>query len=196
MQKKFLTPLFKYFIIYLFLPLIYAVLFSMIRSGYNTLSQKFPEIFTRYSQVLDIEEYLMHISRCKIFAVLISVFLTSFIAAIFENTRYEMIISKTDGFFKIPQELPSYLKETSMPDALAAICPPALFVFLSSVNYPEKIEKFVSRYLEMHLILLDAGNVATAFIIIAATAFAARIVSAPFALRRYRALWLTSFIDS
>lgn len=194
--KKYFSPLLSYFTVYLFLPLVFFVVYGIVDTVYFELSDYFPELFVSYNQVTEKEDYEILQNKIRVATVLISVFLSAFFTAIYNNSRYEETVRLTDGLFKIPEELPRYLGRTLPSDLVCAFLPAIPFLALSLINYSEKFFKYFAGYLRPHLFIIDATGIIPAYLLIVLSSFAARLAAAPLALRRHRSLWLASFVDS
>ncbi len=162
------------------------------------LAELLPNIFEDFNRVTSGDEYQRHELRCGVFALLASIFATSYIAALFDNARYERVIDRTNGFYKIHKELPRYISDTWCEDLIASSVIQLPFLLFTLIQYPEHLKnlgRIISRYLAPHLAVTEVFGVILSYILITLTAFAARMISAPAALKRYRALWLTSFVE-
>ena len=146
--------------------------------------------------MLEKEKYLEFTKAFSIFAAFVTVFLLNFIMAINENARYERVVKRTDALYKIREELPRYLPDVIPADAIASSVPHLLFLALSLVKYPERLLGAAQSFLSIHVILADSLGFFLSAFLVATVALAARILAAPFALRKYRGAWLTSFVDS
>ncbi len=198
LYKKYLWTSAKYLIPYLFMPLIFSVGQNFVIALYNALSESLPQIFKEYNQVLDKEAYLSHIMRCRTFTLFSAAFIMSFAAAIFDNGRYERTVKKTDGYFKIPEELPSYVKSTIFEDLAASLTVPLPFFLLSLIKFPETAKaaaRLFSSYFSPHIFLTESYGLVLGYLLIVSSAIIAKLIAAPMALRRHRSLWLTSFVD-
>ena len=125
-----------------------------------------------------------------------SVFLISYLTGLFDNGRYESVISKTDGLFKIKDELARYFKSNIASDIIAAAIPGLIFIPLTLPAYSEIFLDYFGDFLAPHFHLTSAFSPFGAYFVVFITALAARLTVMPFALKRYRALWLTSFVES
>lgn len=162
---------------------------------YSALSNLFPSLFPTYSQVLEKEAYERLTAILTLTAAFLSVFLISLFTGIYDNVRYESVISETDGLFKIPEKLPSYVKSVLPSDIIAALLPQLPLLALTQIKYSEKLLDYFGWILRPHFILVNAFSIPGAYFLIALFVLLARLAACPFALRRYRALWLTSFVD-
>ena len=194
-MKRYFESLVRYSIVYLFLPLIFSVALALCEVVYFALSELFPAIFPVYNKVLEKESYEALAKFMSNFAVLLSVFAASFFSSIYNNGNYEHVIRKTDGLYKIKNELPQYLQRIAPGEIISAAVPPVIFTVLSVINYPEKFFSKIQAFLRPHLILVESFGAVGAYFLLLFTALLASLAAAPLALRRYRALWLSSFVD-
>ncbi len=195
MFKKYFWPCLKYSLIYLFLPLVFSICSRYFLSFYKSLAESFPAFFKFYSQVLEKELYEEMVLKIEVICCLLIVAVMSYIPSIFENRRYEEIISRTDGCYKIKDELLPYIKENLAGDIIASSLIQALFIPIATITLPEKLSRIISPYLTPHTVLISALGAVGAYFTILSVSLLARLIAAPHALLRYRALWLTSFVD-
>lgn len=196
MYEKYFSPLVKYSVAYLFMPLFYYLGSALVTVVYALLSDIAPSLFPVYNQVLEKESYLAFRRVMDVVSAFVTVFLVNYIIAINDNSRYERVVTRTDALYRVPDELPRYLRDTLPSDAIASLVPQLVFLAFSAINFHEKFESFTHGYLSMHITLLDSMGFFVSFILIAITAFVSRVAAAPAALRKYRGAWLTSFVDS
>lgn len=182
--------------VYLFLPLIFFVAEAAVEIIYAALLEIFPNTVPSYSQVLEKEKYQAFVRTMKLISALVAVFAVSFATGIYDNARYEDVITKTDGLYKVKDEFPAYFKRTLPSDLIAVSLAPALFIPLTVPAYPKKLFEYIGAYLAPHLRVVEALTPVGAFFAIFLVALLARILAMPKALDRYRGLWLTSFVDS
>lgn len=192
--KYFGAPI-KSMVTYLFLPLIFFIAFGITDVGYVYLSEIFPSVFPEYSQVLEKELYEALQTRLQVFSVLLSVFFIHLFCAVYDNFRYESVIKKTDGFYKIKDQLLPYLKSTAIQDALSCALSPLLLLSVSTVSFPEKFLKYFGSFFYPHILMLSNFGFLISYLMIIFAAVIARLIAAPLALDRFRGLWLTSFVD-
>lgn len=194
--RKYFRNAVRYFLVYLFLPLVFFLTTVLVDIVYAALFEIAPSVIPSYDRVLEKEEYLAFTRIMMAISALLAVFFVSFVTGIYDNARYEDVITKTDGLFKIKDELPSYFKRTVASDLIAISLSPALFIPLTVPSYPKKFLEYFGSYLAPHLRLAEVFAPLGAYFMIFAVAFVARLLAMPKALDRYRALWLTSFVDS
>ena len=195
MYKKYFSQLVTYTVVYLFMPIVFYVMIAPVTLLYDFLHDTWPTIFPVYNQVLEKEAYESFTKIFYIAIALIAIFAVNFILSINSNDKYERVIKRTDALFKIPEELPVFLKETALGELIASVFPHAVFLALCLFKYPERLSGYAENFLAYHIIFVDKLGFILSFILIAFVAFSARITAAPFALRKYRGTWLTSFVS-
>ena len=139
MYQKYFSPLVKYSVAYMFMPLFYSVVSAFVSVVYTLLSDLVPSLFPVYNQVLDKENYLEFTRVMSIVAAFLTVFVINLIMAINDNARYERVVKRTDALYKIREELPFYLRDVIPADAIASSVPHLIFLALSFAKYPETI---------------------------------------------------------
>ena len=194
--RKYFRNAVKHFLVYLFLPLFFFAATAVVDIVYASLLEIAPNIIPSYDRVLEKEAYQAFSRTMNVISALLAVFAVSFATGIYDNARYEDVITKTDGLYKVREEFPAYFQKTLPSDIIAVALPSLVFVALSSPAYPEKFLDYFGAYLAPHLRVIEAFSPLFAFFAIFCVALLARILAMPKALDRYRALWLTSFVDS
>ena len=193
--RKYFRNAVRYFLVYLFLPLIFFAATAVVDIIYSLLLEIAPSIIPSYDRVLEKEAYQALARAMNAISALLAVFSISFATGIYDNARYEDVITKTDGLYKVRDEFPAYFRKTLPSDIIAVALPSLIFVLLSSPAYPEKFLDYFGAYLAPHLRLIEALTPIGAYFALFAAALLARILAMPKALDRYRSLWLTSFVD-
>ena len=193
-RKIFSNPV-RYAIVYLFLPLVFFAASAFVNILYSALLEIAPNIIPEYNKVLEKEKYEAFLRVMNGISSLLSVFLISLITGVYDNARYEFVITKTDGLFKIPDEIAPYFKRNFPSDLIAVTLPGIPFVLLTLPEYSKKFLDYFGGYLAPHFALTEVFGTVGAYFAILSVALIARIIAMPMALRRYRSLWLTSFID-
>ncbi len=193
--KSFYAELSKYALVYLLFPWLFSVCRGIVNWVYNALAEIAPSLFAVYNQVTEKELYQALSTRLSLIAVFCAVAIINFLCAIYDNERYERLVTETDGLYKIPSVLPSYLKGVLACDICAPLLPQLLAQAVALVSFPKKAEKFAEFYFEPQRLLTASFGFAQGFLLLALAAVLARLAATPFALKRYRGLWLTGFED-
>ena len=162
---------------------------------YPAISDVFPSVFPRYNPIFEKEEFLAQGRRLSLVSALISALAVGIIELRLDNMRFEFLISKTDGFYKIRDGVSIYTKEFLISDIISAAFAPAIFIPLTLIRLPEKAAR-ISDILDNFILAMpkaiigEIGEIGTYFILFTVLVFA-RIIGAYSGLYRWRALWLS-----
>ena len=194
-RRYFRSPL-RFLLVYLFLPLIFIASSALVEILYTGIDEIFPNLLPKYNRITEKEEYLAFSNAMSAASALLAVFLTGFITAVYDNARYEDVVKRTDGLFRIPKELPFYFKRNFPADVLSAALAPAVFVPLTLPSYSEKFLEYFGILLLPHLRIAEVFSAIAAYFLIFASILLGRTLAMPKALSRFRSTWLASFVDS
>ena len=182
--------------VYLFLPLFFILTSALLDFLYAAAFEISPNLLPKYDRVLEKEKYLEFSRIMNFIAALLSVFFVGYVTAVYDNARYEDVITKTSGLYKIPKLLPSYFKGNVISDVLASALAPAAFIALTLPSYTEKALEYFGIFLLPHLHVRVLFSPSMAYFLLFATLLFGRILAMPRALSRFRSTWLASFVDS
>ena len=194
-RKYFRSPL-RFFLVYLFLPVIFIVTSALVEVIYAGIAEIAPKLLPDYNRITEKEEYLAFSRAVNAATALFTVFITGFVTAIYDNARYEDVVKRTDGLFRIPKELPFYFKRNFPADVLSAALAPAVFVPLTLPSYSEKFLEYFGILLLPHLRIAEVFSPVAAYFLISLSVLLGRVLAMPKALSRFRSMWLASFVDS
>ena len=196
MYRKYFRSCVNYFLVYLFLPLIFFAASALTDIAYRMLVEIAPNLMPQYDRVLEKEQYEAFRRVMNAISALIAVFSISFLTGIYDNSRYEDVISRTDGLFKIRDEFSGYFKKYLPTDIIAAALPQIFFIPLTLPSYSKMFLDYLGGFLAPHLYLTELFSPILTYVAIFAAAIVGRLIAMPVALSRFRAMWLTSFVDS
>ncbi len=197
-MKRYLHSFLYSILTLLFGYVLFSVTTLVCISMHEGLIDWFPSVFKEYSPVLETKEYEHTNNIIEFLSVVLALFLSSLIVTRLDNGRNEYIISKTDGFYKIPDVLPMYYKRYTLPDLIAALLSTVLVscLIIPAVFYaPEKITWFsnlVVDFREFYIgTLYMRWGVFSAPVAVFLFSFVFKVLSGPQGLKRWRAAWLT-----
>ncbi len=177
---------------------LYLVTLALSLSAHEALMDWFPTVFKDYSPVLEAEEYNSAKNAVEITAVISALFISSTIVTRFDNGREEYIISKTEGFYRIPELIPTYYKLYALPDLISSLAVTVIGSALIIPAYfytPEEISNFSQFVMDFRKFYIGTLFGKWGYIISPAAVFALtfifKIISGISGLKRWRAAWLT-----
>lgn len=192
LRHRYLNPIIVFLIVYMFGLLLYHVSNTVVSGIYTYLNYLLPESFPAYSLLAEKEANAELQKKLSVWGLLLTLFLINFIALKLENKKYERIVIQTDGLYLIKDGIKLYFKEFFKSDLITSALVPALLV-IPPYFIPEKamgyfgliIPTWLGYYLKPHY------NIAVAMIMVAAFSYAGRLISIPFAVKSWRAAWLS-----
>ncbi len=178
--------------------LLYYPVSSLLRAVYSALNSRFETVFPIYNPITDGEMYLEFEKNLAACVAAVIFFLLSLISAVFDNERYEYMIKKTEGFYKIADGLRIYSARYAAADAVSAIIAHLPLFLFSLFKFPKTEVRFLlllEEWVDGFLISAHAftdrfgftfGVAAAALILLSA-----KIPASILGLRRWRGLWLS-----
>lgn len=198
-MKKFFGSFLRYFSFYA-LGFIAFFLFSfLVRHLNEFLAGVFPTLFRIYNPISNREELILQNQNIAFISAILSVFTLTLLAVKHDNSKYESIIAKTDGFYRIRDGARLYFSDYAYADALSAITVPLTTVFLSFIKIPNDAARFLKivgdcldEFLAIPLAFTERFGFTVGVILLISVSLAARIPSAYLSLSHWRGIWLSS----
>lgn len=186
-MAKYFTSLLRYFCFYTLAFLVFLLLNGAIR---EILCELLPTLFPPYNPVTEKELYFQMAKNTALVTAFICIFLASYAAVAFDSIRYERVISKTDGFYRIKNALPSYLLDFLPADIIGSAISPLPLLLLTLFSFPENVTKHTDKLFALTEAFTGKFGTLSGFLMIFLFSLASRLVIAPIALRRFRGMWL------
>lgn len=170
---------------------------TLVYQIYELLFEYFPEVFPLYNPVFDSLKY----ERFTLIMAFITASLTLasavYLCQRFNNDRFEFIITKTDGLYKIRSILKTYVSIFAVSDLISSvICATVLTVpiyFIPKGFFTKST--FVVDLLTPFRTIVDGIGVAAAAAAVCAIVLLSHVITLPLVLKFYRAKWLTGFAE-
>ena len=186
-MNKYINSLLRYFCFYLISS---AFLLFISEPMFEILRTIFPLAFPSYNPITEKEAYLALKESANLISAIITVTLATIVAVAFDNMRYEVVISKTDGFYRIGGCLSLYTSEFLVPDLISSLAVPMPFIILSCFSFPERAADIISHINATTLAFTDKLGVFWGGMLILAISLLARLPAAISGLKRWRGIWL------
>ena len=203
-KHKYVDPAVIYFLIYIFGIILLVAGTVIARYAHTYMNFLLPDIFPTFSPVSEKELYRKYLIAIDIIGVFIALFLINVLAMLFDNKKFELIISRTDGQYTIKGGLEIYVNEFLISDIISTVALPTVLA-ISAYLIPEipltkiPIVNLLIRIAESFFWL---GNTMEGFAkifvcipIIIVFSCVARMITVPIMLRRWRAAWLSGSIS-
>lgn len=164
---------------------------------YRFLNELFPSAFPSYDVTSGASYFDTLYTSLWLISLVITTFITVYLSMRYDNFKYEKIISKTDGLYKIQTVLPTYVNLFVFSDiASAVLCAVVFTVPFSFIPMQFiKHESFVAKLAEPYKMLSECFGIAFAPIVMMLLIALAYLASVPLALKYYRAKWFSAFSE-
>ena len=194
----------KYFkkIFSLFLWMIAGILISAVCNVfvgelYRFLSGLLPGVFPSYDIVNERDMYYAMEETLLLFALALSIFCVTYISLTRDNDRFEYIITKTDGFYEIKDVLKTYVDKFALSDIISCIINGTVFsvpMFFIPIQFIER-GTFIATLAEPYKNATEAFGLYFGAVFVILALAISHLIILPFALRYYRAKWLSGFAE-
>ena len=198
-MKIYLRAAVRYLIFYTLAFAAFMLLEMLLHNLYSILSLYYPDAVPIYDELSTPEKYARLSEIIATLSAILSVIIASFISTVLDNERFEYLITRTDGFYKVADGTRLYLKRYALPDAIASATAPLPIFALGLISLPERPRGLIRFFIEAFSNLLSLTNAITdslglifglsATIL---TAFISKLLFSPYAALRYRARWLSN----
>lgn len=198
-MKKYLYSFLRFFLIYS-VGFVAFYLFNYIFARLNEyLAVYLPRFFKVYNPIIDNAAMLRQEAVIALLAAVASVVLLTVIAVRTDNLKYEYMISRTDGFYRVREGAEIYFPEFLGADILSAVSVPLISYPLTLIDVPNSAPRalrVIENILDTVLVIPEAfegmlGAVLGAALLVL-TSLIARAYAAFRALFFWRAAWLSS----
>ena len=149
-----------------------------------------PFAFPNYNPIYEKEQYIESYANIELITAIITIIIATVIAVAFDNLRYEAVIKRTDGFYTIKEEFPSYFSEFWLADILSATIVPLTFIIFSAFTLPEKLAEWTDILVYSTRAFTNQCGLILGGVLLLITSVISRLPAAIVALRRYRGMWL------
>ena len=201
---KYVYPAVTFIIIYTFGFVIFGAGATVAEYAHAYLGYLFPSLFPTYSPITEKELYQGIVKGITTAGVFISLWIINYISMRFDNKKFEMMIKRTEGLYRIKDGLGIYLRELWWSDVISAIAVPVLLTATAYLipNIEMTTIPIINMFIELLYIFLWLGGTMrefyspiTAVIIVALFSAVSRILVVPGALKRWRAMWLSGDVS-
>ena len=197
-MKKHLYATARYLIFFLACFIIFYPTRAAIDVLYNALSEWFPGIFPEYNFITDRAAAQAHETWANFISAAISLPISVILTVVYDNARFEYIISATDGFYTLREGAKFYTDAFLTSDVLASVLAPApviAMLFLPDIEAKNAVLSALSSSISAISApcraFSSALGIAGAVILILSLSFISRIPAAYLGLKKWRAAWLS-----
>ncbi len=164
---------------------------------YRFLNEIIPEVFPSYDIGSNKTFFDSIYTSLWFISLVVTVLITVYISLRYNNQKYERIITKTEGLYKIREVLPTYISIFGKSDVFSAITNgliytiPFIFVPMPFI----KNESFLAKLSEPYKMMSECFGYVLAPIVMIVIIAACYTVAIPLTLKYYRAKWFSSFSE-
>ena len=164
---------------------------------YELLYKHFPDTVHLYNPVLEKDGYSRFSLVMSFITVSLTILLSVYICQRFNNDRFEFIIAKTDGLYKIRAILKTYISNYWISDVISSVFTALTFtvpIYFIPRGFFTTSTFFVDMLTPLRA-LVDGVGILTAALYCAAAFAVSHAITLPLILKFYRAKWLTGFAE-
>ena len=193
-EQKYAEPVFIFLAVYIFNFILFRtgeMLFVYAR-GY--LEEMMPHFVKAVSPMQSPTEYDKYLKAKVTIGALIGLCLINYLALRLDNKKFELIITRTDGQYRMREGVKLYCREFLLSDVIASTLPIIPFIVTAEL-VPEKLmDRGLIYVFKLGVSLGEFYGTVGAVIVGVIFSFSARVVCIPFVLRTWRALWLSGSV--
>lgn len=197
-MKRYAMSLIRYLIFYSLGFIVFLLLGYLTRAAHALFADWLPTVFRELDPIYDREGYRELTRRLDLVAAALSLYTVTHLSAVYDNERFEHLISRTDGFYTVREGLSLYLPRYAVPDLISAVTVPLAASALALISLPDTAPVWARRLVDMIDGFLSIQNAFTeglgvilgiSLLLLLSIAF--RLPAAYFAVLRFRGVWLS-----
>lgn len=164
---------------------------------YEALIDWFPNTVPSYSPILEADKYGAMTKALSVVGAIAAVLVAALIVTRLDNSRDEFIIRRTEGFYRLPEIMPTYYKAYALPDLVASFVNTAV---ISALLIPARLAEFeevsgfsnaVYSFRDFHLgVFYDGINPIISVLTVLALFYVSKLIAGIWGLKKWRAAWL------
>lgn len=164
---------------------------------YRFLNDLVPNLFPTYEIGTTDKFFDSLYTSLWFISLVIAVFITVYLSLRYDNKKFEFIITKTDGLYKIRNFLPTYVDVFAKADFCASVINgiiysiPFIFIPMPFI----KNESFLAKLAEPYKLMSECFGYVFAPIVMMIIIAACYLFAVPLALKYYRAKWFSAFSE-
>lgn len=193
-KQKYVTPVLIFLAVYLFNYLLCQCGELLFIYSYNYLAEVMPSVVDTVNPIHTPDEYELYLKGVATFGALVGLFLINYVSLRMDNEKFEYLITKTDGQYRLKDGLKLYFAEFFKSDAIASTI--AVGVLVAGASFiPEKLlDRGLIFIFRLGVSLIEFYGPVGAVAVAVLFSFVTRILSVPLCVRTWRALWLSGSV--
>ncbi len=167
--------------------------FWVLDNIYALLHKYFPDAFPLLSKIGNLDGYNLWLLWMKLLSFTLGIFIAIYLSVRLSNSRYERIISKTEGFYTIKDGFKLYKEAYAASDIIASAVG-SVALILPVIFIPDGFfTKDYSFLLEFSKRWVDAFGCIISILLVFLISLLLHIPAVLISLKRWRASWLTGY---
>lgn len=193
-KRKYVEPVLIFLAVYLFNYLLCQCGELLFIYSYNYLAEVMPSVVDTVNPIHTPDEYELYLKGVATFGALVGLFLINYVSLRMDNEKFEYLITKTDGQYRLKDGLKLYFAEFFKSDAIASTI--AVGVLVAGASFiPEKLlDRGLIFIFRLGVSLVEFYGPVGAVAVAVLFSFVTRILSVPLCVRTWRALWLSGSV--
>ena len=193
-KHKYVEPVLIFLTVYIFNVVLFKCGELLFIYAYNYLTETLPHLVKTVSPIHSPDEYELYLKASVSVAAFIGLWLINYVSLRLDNKKFEYVITKTDGQYRMTEGLSLYFREFLASDAIASTLMISAFV-IPAAFIPEKLmDRGLVYIFKLGEMLIGYYGIVGAVIIAVIFSLATRLISVPLCLRTWRALWLSGSV--
>ena len=193
-KHKYVEPVLIFLAVYIFNYLFCMVGEMLFIYSYNYLAEVIPSVVKTVNPIHTPDEYTVYLKGVATIGAFVCLMIINYVSLRLDNEKFEFIIDKTDGQYRMVDGIKLYFREFWKSDVIAstvAVCG----LVIASGFIPQKILDYgLNIVFKLGVSLVDFYGIAISAVIAVIFSLITRILSVPLALRVWRALWLSGSV--
>ena len=193
-KRKYVEPVLIFIAVYLFNYLLCQCGELVFIYSYNYLAEVMPSVVDTVNPIHTPDEYELYLKCVATVGAFIGLFLINYVSLRLDNEKFEYIITKTDGQYRMADGIKLYFGEFFKSDLIASTV--AVGTLVAGAHFiPEKLlDRGLIFIFKLGSSLIEFYGPVGAVAVAVLFSFVTRMISVPLCVRTWRALWLSGSV--
>ena len=193
-KHKYVEPVLIFLAVYIFHNVFRACSELIFIYAYNYLAEVIPNVVKTANPMTAPDQYAVYLKAVATFGAVGCLGILNYLSLRLDNKKFELIISKTDGKYRLKDGIRIYLKEFLKSDIISSTVPVAIFT-AAAYFIPKKLLDYGLIYVfGLGASLADHYGLVGGVVLATVCSCVIRLLCVPFAVRTWRALWLSGSV--
>ena len=193
-KHKYVEPVLIFLAVYLFNSLFCQVGELLFIYAHTYLSEMLPSVVDTVNPIHSPDEYELYLRAVATVGATVGLFLINYISLRMDNEKFEYVITKTDGQYRLADGVRLYFSEFLITDIIASTVTIGALV-AGGCFIPEKLmDRGLVIIFGLGASLVEFYGPVGAVLIAVVASLITRMISVPLCVRVWRALWLSGSV--